>query len=163
MPTDFKNIAIFFSGLLVLVIVLVAGTNFLLRRVPTTTPVKPTLPANDTGAPFENSPARINPAEQSDPRPIIYTPNGFAPQTPTVQVTDAMGCLITLINRSETPLRVGVNPHSAKSDPGANYGTILPGESGILDVRYIGFNAITLHNHSKAEQEFSVKFGEGCK
>jgi len=48
-------------------------------------------------------------------------------------------------------------------DPGADYGAIAPGGSGLLDTRYPGFAEMTLHSHMTPAHEFTVVYGEGCK
>src|SRR3989338_9895248 len=169
-----RNLLLLFGGLFLFAVFLIVGTNVLLRRIePAPAPPANPLPAikrgevkmriegpggaPDTGVRF------IEPGAVADPRPVIYTEAGSAPGRVTVSATDAVGCLVTVINRSAAPLRVGVNPHSPAGDPGADYGAIAPGGSGLLDTRYPGFAEMTLHSHMTPAHEFTVVYGEGCK
>ena len=168
-----KNFLLFFGGLLLFAAALAAGTYIYLGRVPTDAPTSGTiLPPVDLGAPGPSglpSPPRPDSAPRQsapgvvDVRPVTYTDAGFAPARITVRAADSIGCLITVINRSSSVLRVGVSPHRAAGDPGADYGILTPGETGILDVRYPGLNEVSLHNHARPMHEFRVDYGEGCR
>ena len=169
---DNRKLFIIFGGLAVFVVLLVVGVNTALKLIPApkiqsggTAPIK----NNGTiriEAPDGNKNTKVNILDQSppDPRAITYTENGFSVQNVTVSINDSIGCLITIINNTALPLHVGVGPHNPSgNDPGANYGDITPGESGILDPRYTGLAGITLHNHAKPVNELTVTYGEGCK
>ena len=172
MNANLRTLVIFFAGLAAVAALLVFGANWLLGRVPAEAlpapkPAGQSLPAADLPAaepqPSEEPGASFRIQKGSvDRRPIVYSANGFAPARIAIQASDAIGCLITVVNRSERVLRVGVSPHDPAGDPGANYGEIAPGSSGILDVRYGGLDAITLHNHLVPTHEFTVAYGPGC-
>lgn len=171
MFTDSPNrkLIFFFSGLMLFAALLVIGTNFLLELVPAEEkPVRRTLPPieaekNDMMPDGREGPLFRIQRGAVDLRPIIYTSGGFEPVHRTIQSSDDIGCLITVVNKSAAVLRIGVNPHDERGDPGANYGEIQPGETGILDVRYPGLVTITLHSHSQPEHEFSIAYGQGCQ
>lgn len=161
-----KKIMFFFGGLALFAAALVLGADFFLRRVPAPPPPQPlpalqeeeeAMPDEDNGAVFQIQKGTV------DRRPVRYTADGFSPARIVIQETDDLGCLITVVNQSAAPLRVGVGPHDPAGDPGANYGEITPGKAGILDVRYAGLLAVTLHNHAHPAHEFSVAYGEGCQ
>lgn len=163
-----RNLVLFLGGLGGLVTVLVIGANYLLRLVPVEPPpasqLLPVIQAEDTDedtAP--SSPVFRIQSGTVDHRPVGYTAEGFSPPRITIQETDSIGCLITVLNRSDVALRVGVSPHEAAGDPGADYGIIAPGASAVLDVRYTGLPGITLHNHARPEHEFTVTYASGCK
>lgn len=169
MNPDKKTIVIFFGGLALAVLVLVLGANFLLKLVsveekPASAPaLLPKIDINLKSPEEKQEPSFQIQKGAVDKRPIIYTSEGFRPKNVIIQASDDIGCLITVVNQSPAVLRVGVNPHSPAGDPGADYGLIQPGETGILDVRYPGLNEIMLHNHLNPTHEFSVQYGEGCK
>ncbi len=171
MKFDVKNkkALLFFGGLAIFAVLLVVGVNFALKFVPVPPPVLPqSLP------PLDNNGAKVAPVEERggvfrvqegtvDHRPIRYTAEGFSPRSITIQSSDDLGCLITVVNQSDVPLRVGVSPHDAPGDPGANYGEIQPGRAGVLDTRYSDLDGISLHSHSRPEHEFAVMYGVGCR
>lgn len=159
-----KKLIIFFSGLALFAAALVLGANFFLRRIPAPPPPQP-LPAlqGETAMPDENGEGVFRIQKGTvDRRPIRYTAEGFSPARIVIQETDDLGCLITVVNQSAAPLRVGVGPHDPAGDPGANYGEITPGAAGILDVRYSGLLEVTLHNHAHPAHEFVAAYGPGC-
>lgn len=171
-----KRLAILFGGLTLLVVILILGTNALLERVPHTQPSEgsPLPPIRrDTDiriqAPGDKGPGRtkgpIYEIKNSgvDDRPVTYTESGFTPAEFTIRSSDPIGCVITVTNKSVSSLRVRVGPHDPAGDPGADYGSIAPGQTGILDVRYPGLQEIILHSHDQPEQTFLVRYGEGCR
>ncbi|MBI4132641.1 MAG: hypothetical protein HY473_00880 [Candidatus Sungbacteria bacterium] len=170
MPTDPKSKKLFLllGGAAAFAILLILGTNALLKLIPAGNPgTQEILPGiqsdpNQTGIPREPDTQTVEPGVL-DRRPIIYTADGFQPARVTVSITDeGTGCLITVTNRTASPLKVGVNPHAAAGDPGADYGFIQPGQTSILDVRYSGLSEITLHDHQNPAHEFTVVYGQGC-
>lgn len=167
MNSDTKKLALFFGGLAVFAAVLIAGANFLLKRVPTPPAPQPlpALKSEDSDAALEGDGGAVFHIQEGtvDRRPVRYTHDGFSPARIIIQETDDLGCPITVLNQSDAPLRVGVNPHDPAGDPGANYGDIAPGKAGVLDVRYSGLQEITLHNHSNPAHEFTVVYGVGCQ
>lgn len=171
MPADPKNKRLFllFGGAIVFAVLLILGTNALLKLIPANNPgAQETLPGIQSGPKQEGIKQEPNTqtAEPGviDQRPIVYTADGFHPARVTVSITDEdIGCLITVTNRTASPLKVGVNPHGASSDPGADYGFTQPGQTSILDVRYSGLSEITLHNHQNPAHEFTVVYGQGCQ
>lgn len=163
-----KKAAWFFGGLIVFVVILIAGTNITLKSVPTEEPAaKTSLPPLDRTREDDSykkgTEYNITGSKIIDSRAIIYTDSGFAPPVTVIKANDAIGCLVTVENHSSRRVRVGVNPHRDAGDPGANYGELAPGETGIYDVRYPGFSEISLHNHFNPAQEFAVVYGEGCR
>ncbi len=166
-----KKLILFFCGLGLGVLLLIVVTNALLKLVPS--------PEHERGGELPEIESDRPPAtpgsggepktEQAKPgiidrRPITYTASGFSPTSVTVRISDeGVGCLITVVNRTDAPLKIGVSPHEDTGDPGADYGFIQPGETGILDVRYLGLSEITLHSHQNPAQEFRVIYGQGCK
>lgn len=163
-----KKLIIFFSGLAVFVVLMVAGANLALKRlVPEDRGERTPLPAiRDGQAPAEipeGATKIVEPATVADTRPIIYTAAGFEPAETTIKSSDAYGCLVSVVNRSAAKIKVGVGPHAAAGDPGSDYGELAPNEIGIYDVRYPGFEAVTLHNHFQPQQQFKVVYGEGCR
>lgn len=170
-----KKLAILFGGLTLLVVILILGTNALLERVPQTQPLEGSaLPPirTDTNiriqAPGGTEGGREGPIYEIqsgalDDRPVMYTAVGFSPQELTIRAGDAIGCVITVTNRNAAPLRVRVGPHDPAGDPGADYGSITPGQTGILDVRYPGLQEIIMHSHDHPEHTFLVHYGEGCR
>ncbi|MDP3727689.1 MAG: hypothetical protein Q8R35_03585 [bacterium] len=164
-----KKVIFFFSGLALFTAALVLGADFFLRRVPVPPPPALPLPpiidegANDGGSNGDGGAVYHIQKGTVDHRPIRYTAAGFSPTHIIIQETDDLSCLITVVNQSDAPLRVGVNPHDPAGDPGANYGEITPGKAGILDVRYSGLLEVSLHNHQNPGHEFSVEYGPGCQ
>lgn len=163
LPKKYKILAVIGFFLLALAF----GTNTILKRLaPPPGDSKATLPA-----PNANGASPQNPLEGSatgspvpvDSRPVRYSETGFEPTTLTVKSSDALGCLITIINASKTSLQVGVSPHRESGDPGSHYKAIKPGESIILDPRYPGLNNIHLHSHDRPEHKFRVEYGQGCQ
>ena len=164
-----KKLLFFFGGLTIFAAALAVGVNFLLLRL---TPqeeccgvILPAIQYGDT--PPQNGSdgveTRIIVPRTADPRAVSYTVSGFEPHEVTVRSGDLLGCLITVVNRSTLGMRLGVNPHDPSGDPGANYGDLIPGQVGIYDVRYSGFDVILLHNHLNPAQEFRVRYGDGCR
>lgn len=164
-----RRIIFLLGGLAIFTALLIIGVDVGLRFL--ATPTQNTIPPQNT----ENDSIRIeNPGGgsntkveildevPSDPRAILYTETGFSPKEITINITDSIGCLITVLNKTKDPLRVGISPHTQAGDPGANYGEIAFGETGILDVRYVGLPGVSLHNHEKPSSEFHVTYGEGC-
>ena len=164
-----KKLFLLLGGAAAFAILLVLGTNALLKLIPASEPdTGGMLPEIQSGPKPEG--IKPEPGTQTaepgviDRRPIIYTAEGFQPARVTVSITDQdIGCLITVTNRTASPLKVGVNPHAASGDPGADYGFIPPGHTSILDVRYAGLNEITLHHHQNPTHEFTVVYGPGCR
>ncbi len=164
-----KKLLFFFGGLALFAAVLAVGVNFLLLRL---TPeeqccavILPAIPYGDTPPQngSEGAGTRIIAPGTVDPRALSYTVSGFEPHEITVRSGDPLGCLITVANRSTLGMRLGVNPHDPSGDPGANYGDLIPGQVGIYDVRYSGFDVILLHNHLNPAQGFRVRYGDGCR
>lgn len=158
----------FFGGLAAFAAVLIAGTNIILKSVPAEKPTAETsLPPLDRtreDKPYEKGTEyNVTGSKIIDSRAIIYTDSGFAPPITIIKANDAIGCLITVENHSSRRIRVGVNPHREAGDPGADYGELAPGETGIYDVRYPGFSEISLHNHFEPLHGFAVVYGEGCR
>lgn len=170
-----RRLAIFFGGLAVLTAAVVFGVNLALKRFGpplAPTPAATTLPLPSVDIGVEPPASKDSGAERPtfhiqpgavDRRAVGYTAEGFQPQHITIRATDDIGCLITVVNQSGAGLRVGVNPHDQAGDPGADYGVIPPGETGILDVRYPGFEAIALHAHHNPAHSFSADYGQGCR
>lgn len=163
-----KKMIWLFGGLAAFAAVLIAGTNIILKSVPAEEPAaKTSLPPLDRtreGDSYKKGTEySITGSEIIDSRAVIYTDAGFAPPVTVIKTSDEIGCLITVENRSSRKIRVGVNPHRDAGDPGANYGELAPGTTGIYDVRYPGFSKISLHNHFSPAQGFAVVFGEGCR
>ncbi|GEM_PF-1807123 len=167
---DQRRILFLLGGLAVFTVLLVIGMDVALRYVPP--PAQNILPpqnANDEKIRIEHpgggSDTKVNILDEAplDSRAIMYTETGFSPKETTIKITDSIGCLITVQNKTALPLRVGVNPHNVTGDPGADYGEITTGETGILDVRYTGLPGVALHDHAKPENEFHVTYGEGCQ
>lgn len=170
---DKKKIAIFFGSLTLVAAVLVFGTNYALKFIPAEENMKQNtiLPPPDVNINIENTqddgqsqdaPVFQIQSGAVDRRPIIYTSDGFAPKNVTIKQSDDIGCLITVVNKSPLAIRVGVNPHDEKGDPGVDYGILGPGGTGVMDVRYTGLDGLTLHDHLNPAHEFSVIYGEGC-
>src|SRR3989344_4398638 len=161
-----KKLILFFSGLALFTAVLVLSADFFLGRIPAPPPASPELQRDEPPQPLPALPEKgAMPNEDDgtafhiqegivDHRPVRYTVTGFSPRRIIIQETDDLGCLITVVNQSDAPLRVGVNPHDPAGDPGANYGEITPGKASILDVRYSSLQEITLHSHSDPMHEF---------
>jgi hypothetical protein len=148
---NFNRQTIFISGLVVFLIVIVAGAIFSARYfAPAETEKKNT--------PSGNTPPNTNAitSEYNDPRQIKYTDGGFSVSALAIKSSDAIGCLLTIKNESTKPLKVGISPHKTPTDPGVDYHPIEPGGVGIIDVRYPGFSEIKLHNHANAAQEVKV-------
>lgn len=165
-----RKLAFLLGGLGFFAALLVFGTNAVLERIPTGPPLPPPrLPPLDAGIRFEGPNPNAGPrtnivdAEVTDPRQVTYGTGGFSPVEVTIQASDPVGCLITVINRSASTIRVGVNPHAASGDPGADYGELLPNERGIYDIRYPGLTEVILHNHARPAHEFKVIYGQGCR
>ena len=159
-----------FGGLVAFLVILVFGVNEILKHIPTK---KASLPSTSIPAAGNNlkieapngtkdTKVQIIDRPPDDPRVITYTEAGFSPNAITIKARDSMGCLISVKNATAKPLHVGVSPHNPAGDPGANYGNIAPNEDGILDVRYTGLTQITLHDHAKPQNQFTVTYGEGC-
>lgn len=167
-----KTLAAFFGSLLALAAILVFATNWLLTRISPAPPTAPAtiLPSPDVDLRLE-SPAGNGDTSFTiqrgsiDPRPITYTEEkGFNPPRFEIRNDGPIGCLITVLNKSDARLRVGVDPHDPSGDPGADYGEIPPGGSALLDVRYPGLESVGLHNHLKPETSgLWVSYGEGCR
>ncbi|MBI4132232.1 MAG: hypothetical protein HY474_01225 [Candidatus Sungbacteria bacterium] len=159
-----KQLILFFGGLALFAVLLTFGANFFLRRIHVEPP-QPFTPLpissggsqeSDDGGMFQIQKGTV------DRRPVRYGPDGFSPRTIAIHESDDLGCLITVINQSDAPLKVGASPHDPAGDPGANYGEIAPGKAGVLDVRYSGLTEIMLHNHASPAHEFVVTYGPGC-
>lgn len=170
-----KKLILLFGGIVLFAAVLILGTNMLLKLVPQEQkPEGSALPPIQTDtnikiqAPGGTGTGREGPVYEiksgaPDDRPIQYTTAGFSPQELTIRSSDVIGCVITVTNKSDAPLRVRVGPHDSVRDPGADYGIIASGETGILDVRYPGLTEIIMHNHDRPEHTFLVRYGEGCR
>lgn len=165
MLTEIKTqkLILFFGGLALFAAALAVAANFALKRVPTEKAGGNILPPlEQEPVPTPGAVRFVEPGAR-DERPITYTDSGFSPSEVTIRVNDAVGCLTSVINRSSKPLRVGISPHSATGDPGADYGELAPGATLLLDVRYPGLSSVALHNHAKPEYGFTVHYGEGCE
>jgi hypothetical protein len=165
-----RRILFLLGGLAIFTVLLVIGVDVALRYVPPPTQnVLPPQNIEDKKIHIENpsggNDTKVNILDEvpSDSRAITYTEAGFSPKEITIKITDSVGCLITIQNKTGVPLRVGVSPHNPAGDPGADYGEIISGETGILDVRYTGLPGVTLHDHAKPGNEFHVAYGEGCQ
>ncbi len=165
-----QKLAFLLGGLGLFAAILILGTNAILQRIPAEPPPpSPNLPPIDAGIRFEGPNPNASPrtniidAEVTDPRQITYSESGFSRATLTIRANDPIGCLITVLNSSTNTIRVGVSPHAATGDPGADYGELAPNESGIYDVRYPGLTDVTLHNHVNPGHEMKVIYGEGCR
>ncbi len=146
---DIKNrkIILLFSGLAFFAVVLILGANMLLKLVgEAPKPEGSALPPiqADTSikiqAPGGTDAGREGPVYEiksgaPDDRPVLYTTTGFSPRELTIRASDIIGCVITIANKSGAPLRVRVGPHDPAGDPGADYGVIASGETGILGGR----------------------------
>ena len=161
-----RRLVLYFSALALAAGLLIFGTNAILKRVPVEErgpERRPLVPIGPAEAPADGgSRTRFVEPGAVDRRPVTYTPAGFNPMVVIIRSADAVGCLITVINRTVTPLRVGVNPHAVSGDPGADYGELAPNEVGLYDVRYPGFTEISLHAHARPEHGFRVVYGQGC-
>lgn len=165
MFSDRKTLVLFFGGAALFATVLVVSVNAILKSVPTPapTPASALPPIGDEPAPAsEEAPLFRIKKGAEDRRPIRYEGEGFTPSAVTIRNTDDLGCSISVQNRSSVTLIVGVSPHDPAGDPGANYGEIAPGETGVLDPRYAGLEQVTLHNHLHPAHEFTVVYGPGC-
>lgn len=171
-----KKLMLLFGGLALFAAALIFGTNILLKLVPQKQkPEESVLPPiqtgvdvriqapGGTGAGNEGPIYEIRDGAPQDDRPVTYTAAGFSPAEVTIRASDAAGCVITVTNKSDAPLRVRVGPHDPAGDPGADYGVLAPNEIGILDVRYPGLTQITLHDHDRPAYTFLVRYGEGCR
>lgn len=160
---------VFLGGLALFALLIIFGADTLLKRVPASQSVPPpsspeTEPAPDSAPGVEENSAPFSIERGAeDRRPLIYGSGGFQPTALTIQETDDLGCVITVINRSSTLLGIGVDPHNPAGDPGANYGEIGPGERAIIDTRYNVPNGVRLHNHLNPEHGFAVTYGPGCQ
>ncbi len=166
-----QKIFILLGGLALFAIMLVIGVNALLKSVPVgnqpkskTNAIAPPGSTIRIEAPNGDPNAKVNILDTSpeDPRLVTYTENGFSPNAVTVKITDSVGCLVTIRNKTTRSVRVGVNPHNPAGDPGANYGEIAPNEDSIIDPRYTGLPGIILHDHAKPANELAVSYGAGC-
>lgn len=156
-----KQLILFFGGLALFTALLVFGMHTVLNFIPASpSAAEPPSGASTPGS-SENEVRTVNVAD-SDPRQITYTDLGFSPSTVTVKASDSLGCVITVRNKTNKVIHIGVSPHDPKGDPGANYGDLAPGEIGIYGVSYPGLTEVTLHNHLRPEHEFRVVYGEGC-
>lgn len=158
-----RRLVIFFASTAGFVLVLIFGTSMLLKFIPAEAPRAPTPIPTPVGNQEKGTgtKSRIT-NDAGDTRPIIYAENGFTPTAITVYVADSIGCLISVINKTDRPLKVGVSPHDPAGDPGANYGIIQPGGTGIMDPRYPGLTEVGLHDHNMPEHELRVHYGLGC-
>lgn len=170
MQPQTRKLVLTLGGLAAFTAVLVLGANWALTLVPAAAPPPASgpLPVPDVDVRIEGGAEGDGATYQIqkgavDRRPLRYTINGFIPERIAIQATDDIGCLITVINQTDIGLRIGVNPHAAAGDPGADYSVIPPGETGILDVRYPGFEAMALHAHHNPAHGFSVDYGQGCR
>lgn len=108
--------------------------------------------------PEENIATEEIPQEDTTPKAtVFYSGNEFTPNN--VVVKDA--CLLEIVNKSEEPLLIRLNPHSEKNNIGVQYPKIAPENSLLLDPRYripqIGF-----HNHGNPNHAFSVTLDKEC-
>lgn len=159
-----RKLVFFFAGMFLLALVLIAGASFALKFISRSEPAIPPAPPLEIPADRGSATTKIIDASRSiDSRPVRYTDGGFAPTEITITALDAVGCLVTIENKTKNPLKVGVSPHRESGDPGANYRVIAPGESGVLDPRYPGLSQVSLHNHAVPIDGFRVTYGEGCK
>ncbi len=176
MESKNKKLIFLFAGAALFAAALILGVNALLARLPHAPPSEgsPLAPIRrDTDirirAPGDKGPGRTTgPIYEIknggvDDRPVTYTAAGFTPAELTIRSSDPIGCVITVTNTSAAPLRVRVGPHDPAGDPGADYGSIAPGQTGILDARYPGLQEIVLHSHDQPEHTFLVRYGEGCR
>lgn len=176
MKSKNKKLVLLFASIALFAAALILGTNALLERVPHTepragSPLPPIRRDTDIRiqAPGDQGPgSTTGPIYEikngaPDDRPVLYTAAGFSPAELTIRSSDPIGCVITVTNTSAAPLRVRVGPHDPAGDPGADYGSIAPGQTGILDVRYPGLQEIILHSHDRPAHTFLVRYGEGCR
>jgi len=80
-----------------------------------------------------------------------------------VRASDSVGCLITIVNKTDKIVKIGVSPHGPAGDPGANYREIAPSAEGLYDVRYPEMNEIKIHAHPNIRHTMRVIYGEGCR
>lgn len=168
MNASAKKTAIFFSVLAAFVIILVTGANFLLKKVPSEAggpeklaPLAPVEIPSPAAKDNTSGTSIISDIKTSNPE-IIYKDDEFKPAEITIKASDPIGCLIVVTNKTNQIIRIGLSPHKESGDPGANYGTLAPGEQGIYDVRYPGLIDAGVHNHLKPGRELKVIYGEGC-
>lgn len=100
--------------------------------------------------------------EGLDKTEIIYKNGKFFPAVVTLeQDNSGIGCLITIVNRSEAPLTIRLSPHTERTDWGAQYDAIPPRGELIIDPRF-RIPKIAFHNHGKPSEEFSVNLRSSC-
>ncbi|MBI3442770.1 MAG: hypothetical protein HY007_03320 [Candidatus Sungbacteria bacterium] len=132
---------------------------------------KPQLPADAGTAPEKPSVNIQNTQTQAVPQnnpalsTINYRDHRFTPLTTTLeQNAKGTGCVIRIVNQSNTPLMVRLSPHekALKGNYGGQYDPIGPGKSIIIDPRFdMGYESF--HNFNAPSEEFHVRLTNSCR
>lgn len=168
LPTITKKAWLILGVLALFTVLLVIGTDLLLRRVPPAPAPdrKDALPppSNERQNPPNDGNTHFINTVPPDPRAVIYTDAGFSTRSITIRASDPTGCAMTIKNETAKPVTIRVGPHNPKGeDPGFPYQSIAPQETTVLDARYPGLPSIAIHDHARPKFELTVNYGEGCR
>ena len=131
----------------------------------------PRIPADSRLAPqkpginVQNTQTRAIPQGKLVLPTINYRDHHFTPVTTALeQNAQGTGCVIQVVNQSDTPLAIRLSPHekALKGNYGGQYDPVPPGKSIIIDPRFdLGY--VSFHNHAIPREEFHVRIGNSCR
>ena len=155
-----KQLVIFFAVITAVIAAFIIGANLFLKWGISVEPSKGETKLEDiqTGTP------EVKPADKVELTPtVIYDGKSFQPPRVFRDGSGSVGCLVVLVNRSGSPLRIGVSPHNPARDPGPDFGFTASGDKLIFDPRFIGIAELKIHNHEKPSEEFTIILGPKCQ
>lgn len=150
-----RQILIFFV-LIALVAAAAIASIFLFLKNPSpkeTSPA-PSVPSTNTSV--------VQPEAYPDAPTIIYD-GAFHPGTLLLDGKGSAGCVLLLVNKSSSPLMVGLNPHRPEGDAGPQYKPIPPGGTLLFDPRFVGVTELSFHDHAQPNEIFSLSFAKSCQ
>jgi hypothetical protein len=96
---------------------------------------------------------------------ISYRDHHFTPVITSLKLNaSGTGCVIKIVNESDTPLVVRLSPHekALKGNYGGQYDPIPPGKFIIIDPRF-DMGEESFHNFKIPNEEFHLRIGNSCR
>lgn len=91
---------------------------------------------------------------------VTYRDGVFSPNK--ITINEELDCVLSVSNIGDKTLKLGLNPHSEKGDPGVIHPDTPPGETILVDPRY-RIERIAFHDHNNPANELEVELEGLCK
>ena len=155
-----KQLVIFFAVIAAVIAAFIFGANLFLKWGIEVEPLKDEIKLEE----IPSGAAKIKTPGKDELTPtVIYDGKSFQPPRVFRDGSGSIGCLVVLVNRSGSPLKIGLNPHNPARDPGPDFGFTASGDKLIFDPRFNGISELKVHNHEKPREEFTIILGPKCQ